>query len=279
MAKSRVFRTFFAAAVLLGGTFAFSEITRSQSEKMVWVQERAALQAPMRIPKVRPFSEPRILNAPSIQKVTKPEVATTQQLASKKSEVISLPMAALRNDKNNVPKKTAKSAVIAGERRERSSPKFGRIHPDESHRLLADKPLFTNKNLQLQIGSLPYVPAGETGVHFQYAELNGKAAGHRWFFAPHDLRGRTIRIFYSGIVPNEIILKLSKSSTSAAFIQRARLKDSPTPRIFSFQVPRNLPFASASQLGFEIEQTKAGRGYGDFQIEKVEALKTTGVLS
>ncbi len=133
-------------------------------------------------------------------------------------------------------------------------------------------PLITNQDLQGQIGFFPYESVGKTGIRFRYSRLEGEESGHRWFFSPRDLRGKTIRVSYSGIVRKEIFFTISRSSASAELKRLVRLKNTPKPRTFLLRVPWALPFKDVSLLKLEIETLRAGKQYGDFLIEKVEVL-------
>lgn len=136
----------------------------------------------------------------------------------------------------------------------------------------AAQPLIAHDDLQASIGFLPYERILGKGVRFRYTSIEGERIGHAWFFAPRNLRGKTIRVFYAGIVPREITFSVSRSSTSARVHYRFEPKDSAQTQVLSFKVPDKLPFDRVALFEFVIEKERASRPYGDFLVERVEVL-------
>ena len=120
---------------------------------------------------------------------------------------------------------------------------------------------------------MPYEKIRGRGIRFRYTEIEGDSIGHAWFFKPRDLRGKILRVRYSGIVPCEMVFKIARSSESAAVSSRVRLESSSETKTFALRIPAAFPFREVSVFKFEIEKETAGRPYGDFLIEKVEILK------
>ena len=133
--------------------------------------------------------------------------------------------------------------------------------------------LITHDGFQGTINALSYERIEGRGVRFRYTEIPEEMIGHFWYFRSNDLRGKTIRIYYSGIVPHEITFLVAHSYWSTKAIYRFRLEDSPETKVLSFQIPNRFPFKDVSIFEFRIEKSRAGRPYGDFLVEKVEILE------
>ncbi len=130
--------------------------------------------------------------------------------------------------------------------------------------------LITHNNLQGTINTLSYERIEGKGIRFRYPQIPEEMVGHFWWFKTRDLRGKTIRVYYSGIVPHEITFLISHSSQSAKAIYSFHLEDSPTTKIISFQIPNRPPFKDISIFELRVEKSRAEKPYGDFLIEKVE---------
>ncbi len=130
--------------------------------------------------------------------------------------------------------------------------------------------LIHHESLQGTINTLPYERIKNIGVRFRYSSIPEEIIGHFWRFHSTDLRGKTIRINYSGIVPNEMVFLISRSYSSAKASYRLFLKDSSETRTISLTVPESTPFKDISIFEFQIVKSHAGKNYGDFLIEKVE---------
>ena len=132
--------------------------------------------------------------------------------------------------------------------------------------------LIAHNDLQGTIDTLPYEKIEGRGTRFRYTQIPEEIIGHFWWFKSRDLRGKTIRVYYSGIVPHEITFLTSHSYWSAKAIYHFSLEDSPETKVLSFQIPNRLPFKDISVFELRIEKSHAGRPYGDFLIERVEVI-------
>ena len=130
--------------------------------------------------------------------------------------------------------------------------------------------LIRHEDLQGTINTLPYERIKGAGVRFRYTTIPEEMIGHFWRFKSVDLRGKTIRVYYSGIVPNEITFFLSRSYSSVKASYRIRLKNSSQMQVISFTIPKAFAFKDISIFEFQVEKFHAGKSYGDFLIEKVE---------
>ena len=145
-------------------------------------------------------------------------------------------------------------------------------------RKIASSPLVQHDSLQGTINTLSYERIEGRGIRFRYTQIPEDFIGHFWWFEPQDLRGKTVRIFYSGIVPSEITFLVRRSYWAVETACRFHLEDSPETKILSFQVPNKLPFKEVSIFELRIEKARAGRPYGDFLIEKVEVVESDDAL-
>jgi len=130
--------------------------------------------------------------------------------------------------------------------------------------------LMTHHDLQGTINTLSYERIEGRGVRFRYTQIPEDFIGHFWWFGPRDLRGKTVRIFYSGIVPSEITFFIRRSYWGVETRYTFHLEDSPETKILSFQIPDRIPFKEVSIFELRIAKSRAGKPYGDFLIEKVE---------
>ncbi len=130
--------------------------------------------------------------------------------------------------------------------------------------------LITHSDLQGTINTLSYERIEGKGIRFRYTQIPEDFIGHFWWFKARDLRGKTIRVYYSGIVPNEITFLVAHSYQSAKAIYHFPLEGSPETKVLSFQIPDRLPFKDISIFELRIERSRAERPYGDFLIENVE---------
>jgi len=67
--------------------------------------------------------------------------------------------------------------------------------------------LIQHDDLHGTINSLPYEWMHGWGVRFRYTKISKKLIGHFWWFKGRDLRGKTVRVRYSGLVPAEIVFR------------------------------------------------------------------------
>lgn len=130
--------------------------------------------------------------------------------------------------------------------------------------------LIHHNDLQGTINTLSYERIEGRGIRFRYTQIPEDFIGHFWWFEPKDLRGKTVRIYYSGIVPSEITFLVRRSYWGVEAAFRFHLEDSPETKILSFQIPDRIPFKEVSIFELRIEKARAGKPYGDFLIEKVE---------
>lgn len=134
--------------------------------------------------------------------------------------------------------------------------------------------LIHHSDLQGTINTLPYERIEGRGVRFRYTEIPEKMIGHFWYLKQsYDLRGKSIRIHYSGIVPKELSFLLFRSHWSVKVIYNIHLEDSEETKTITFQILDRLPFKDVSIFELRIERAQAGKPYGDFLIEKVEILE------
>ncbi|MBI1976336.1 MAG: hypothetical protein HYS56_02370, partial [Candidatus Omnitrophica bacterium] len=143
---------------------------------------------------------------------------------------------------------------------------------------LSPPALLDHTEVQATVNYLNYQILPGRGVRFQYHELPYKHMGHEWFLKrSHDLRGKTLRINYRGYVPREMTFKIAKSGTSSAVVKKVKLEDAPheTRSIF-IEIPSTIPFKEVKFLEFWIERESAGRSHGDFVIENVAVIESTG---
>jgi hypothetical protein len=129
-----------------------------------------------------------------------------------------------------------------------------------------------HEDAQGAINFLPYEMLEGKGTRFHYSKMEGETAGHFWFLKPQDLRGKTIQIHYSGIVPQEMVFKLSRSSSSACAVYRSPLRNGAETKAVAFKVPDTFPFKDVGIFKFEIERSRSGKTYADFFIRKIEIL-------
>ena len=135
--------------------------------------------------------------------------------------------------------------------------------------------LITHDGLQGTINTLPYERIEGKGVRFRYTEIPEQIIGHFWYLKQsQDLRGKSIRIHYSGIVPNELSFLFFRSYWSVKAIYNIRLEDSKETKTITFQIPDKLPFKDISICELRIGRAQAGKPYGDFLIKKVEVLES-----
>ena len=135
--------------------------------------------------------------------------------------------------------------------------------------------LIHHNDLQGTINTLPYERIKGRGIRFRYTKIPEQIIGHFWHFKQsHDLRGKNIRIYYSGIVPNEVSFLLFRSYWSVKAIYNIHLEDSEETKTITFQIPNRLPFKDVSICELRIQRAQAGKPYGDFLIEKVEVVKS-----
>ena len=130
--------------------------------------------------------------------------------------------------------------------------------------------LIQHESLQGTINSLPYERIKGVGVRFRYTTIPEELIGHFWRVKSVDLRGKTIRIYYSGIVPHEITFLFSRSYSSVKASYRVSLIDSSRTQVVSLKVPENFAFKDISIFEFQIVKSRVGKNHGDFLIEKVE---------
>ncbi|GEM_PF-6237040 len=143
----------------------------------------------------------------------------------------------------------------------------------------AESQLIQHEDLQGTINTLPYERIKNIGVRFRYTSIPEEIIGHFWRFKSADLRGKTIRIYYSGIVPNEIIFLMSRSYSSVKASYRVPLTDSSQTQVISLKVPNSIAFKDISILEFQIEKFRARKPYGDFLIEKIDVVANENVSS
>jgi len=140
---------------------------------------------------------------------------------------------------------------------------------------LSPPALLTHRELQAMVNYLDYEIFQGRGVRFRYSDLPDDHMGHMWFLKrPRDLRGKTVRIDYRGIVPDEMTFKIARSGTSAAVTQKVKLDNSSYElRSIFIDIPDRIPFKDVKYFEFWIDRENAGRRHGDFMIEKVAVLE------
>ncbi len=140
---------------------------------------------------------------------------------------------------------------------------------------LSPPALLTHRELQAMVNYLDYEIFQGRGVRFRYSDLPDDHMGHMWFLKrPRDLRGKTVRIDYRGIVPDEMTFKIARSGTSASVTKKAKLDNSSyEPRSIFIDIPDRIPFKDVKYFEFWIDRENAGRRHGDFMIEKVAVLE------
>ena len=118
------------------------------------------------------------------------------------------------------------------------------------------------------INGLPYIETG-SGVRFRYDKLPAERAGYFWFFEPLDVRGKTLKFFYSGLVPRKATLKIAQSGQGPFLTKEFDMESSDSPQVLLLKVPSRDAFAHVTLLQFIIEKSKAGSGHGAFRVERI----------
>ena len=129
--------------------------------------------------------------------------------------------------------------------------------------------MWASSDLEAAIGLLSYERAADGKYHFRYRGMNKDIMGHYWYVRDLDLRGKTLRVRYSGLVPRKMTFKAGKSETSAFVEQEFDLVDGSASKQISFQIPNTPAFSQVKFFKFEIVKSRAGRLAADFYIENV----------
>jgi hypothetical protein len=126
---------------------------------------------------------------------------------------------------------------------------------------------------QTSINGLSYERVPCKGIRFKYNDMNTSPIGHLWFLRGEDLCNKTLRIYYSGIVPLEISFFISRSSYGERYAMNVRLDNTESTRYFDLTIPDKPIFKQTSFFGFNFERRGARSKAGEFYIEKVELLE------
>lgn len=291
MEKSKIaFRLVFTGIAFLASLVVSPEVSRPQSEKAIplkekffardrtLAEEQSALAPPSffeGIPETLVTKEEkRIIPEAGVEK---PFVEPTKVILEPQNK-ISLSASQPARESNTALVKEAKASAREEEKVKSQSPVAAREISTEipwKKPLRSDRTpeLITHDDLQGSINLLPYERIEGKGVRFRYTDIPQERIGHTWFVKPVDLRGKTVRVHYSGIVPQEMTFKISRSGASAQAVYRVSLEDSLKGKSVFLKVPDALPFKEVHFFEFEIERSRAGKDYGDFLIEKVEILE------
>jgi len=131
-------------------------------------------------------------------------------------------------------------------------------------------------NVQASLNGLAFELVPAQGVRFRYSGISEDRIGHVWYGQARDLRGKTLKIWCSGMLPDEITFELSRSTTSAKLVSHFRPERGRRTHIFSIDVPNTLPFRETSIFRVAIERSRQTRMYGEFLVEKVVIVENEG---